>query len=156
MRALAVFILVFFFPSIAHADPTPPVFKPLTAVPAGDDVVVSMKEGEKSPFAGQLFAPPTALRWANYLKQCELRLQLDPMTQYNVDMAFIQAGNAKLDVERKKYDDTVKELNAKLAKAQADAADPPFYRTFWFGATMGITAAILLVGAGAFIVSAVK
>lgn len=122
-------------------------------IPAGTDKIVGVKEGDKAPFTGQLFEPATALRWANWLQQYKLRLAVDVEAEKKICAADKELGQKKLDIEQEKNkaitDDLRKQVatkDARITDLEKAADSPPFYRTVWFGAVLGATAAFLAVG----------
>jgi hypothetical protein len=154
MRKLLLVLLLVLLPSVARAEPTEP--SPLIAVPSGPDVITSVKKGEPAPHDGQLFDPATAIRWANFLQQANVRLKLDPMFQYKVDQIEIDALKKVITLEQDKYKKVTEELETKLVDAQKELASPPFYKTFWFGMTTGVVVTTLLVVGAVAAVSSAK
>lgn len=147
MRAL--FVLAFLLiPARAFADPI--ASAPLVPVPPGPDQIVPLRRGDPAPVDGQLFDQATALRWANFLQQAQARLKLDVAYQYKLDQVEVRALQDELAVEKKKYEKVTTDLSVKLAAAQQEAQNPPFYKTFWFGASMGAGAVLLTVVVAAF------
>jgi hypothetical protein len=112
-------------------------------IPAGEDKIVPMKKNEPSPFEGQLFDNDTALRWANWLVQYKQLVKTNAALQKRLCEIDVNLANRKLEIEQEKNNKIVPDLEAKLAKATNEAEHPPFYRTFWFGATVGVTVASL-------------
>lgn len=112
-------------------------------IPAGEDKIVPMKKNEPSPFEGQLFDNDTALRWANWLVQYKQLVKTNAALQKRICEIDVNLANKKLEIEQEKNNKIVPDLEAKLAKATEEAEHPPFYRTFWFGATVGIAVASL-------------
>lgn len=135
----------------ASADPVETA--PLTPIPPGPDVIVPLRRGDPAPVDGQLFDQATAVRWANFLQQAQLRLKLDVAYQHKVDAVTIRALQDELGVEKKKYEQVTADLNSKIQVAQQEAQNPPFYKTFWFGASLGAGAVLLTVVVAAFAVS---
>jgi hypothetical protein len=136
-----VFVLISFTSQIGHAEPTP-----LTPVPPGPDVISPLKQGAKAPFDGQLFDAPTALRWANYLQQCHLRLRLDVEEQERVDGLEIDLLRKKLELERLQYTQVTGDLQKKLFEVQAAVDNPPWYRSVGFGVVLGVVGSVVLMG----------
>ena len=129
-------------------------------IPPGEDTIVSLKKDERAPFTGQLFDPPTALRWANWLQQYKLRLQTDVEAQKKICAADAALGQRKLEIEQEKntvitgdlrQQGTVKDARISDLEKQIDS--PPFYKTFWFGATIGVVVTGALFGLGAYVAS---
>lgn len=148
-RAVAV-LLLFLWSANASAQAAP-----LQPVPPGDDVIISVKKGDPVPLAGQLFDQATALRWANYLQQCKTRLVADVELQKKVDEAQITFLNQVIDLEREKYKQVVADYQLRLGKAEAEVLSPPFYKTVWFGVTIGVVGTLLLTIATGYVISAV-
>lgn len=124
-------------------------------IPPGDDKIVGVREGEKAPFTGQLFDPPTALRWANWLQQYKLRLQTDVEMQKRVCEADVKLGERKLEIEQEKNkvvtDDLRKQValrDVRVLELEKSIDNPPFYRSFWFGAVVGVVTTGALFGVG--------
>jgi hypothetical protein len=121
-------------------------------IPAGNDTIIPVHKGEPSPIDGQVFDNDTALRWANWLVQYKALTKMNYTLQKNlcaVDMGLLQK---KLEIEESKYDKVTKDLEGKLSKAE----DPPFYKTFWFGATVGSLATVAVGVLGVVLVSNTK
>jgi hypothetical protein len=108
-------------------------------IPAGEDKIVPMRKGEASPIDGQLFDNDTALRWANWLVQYKNLLKQNVELQRKLCAIDVNLANQKLEIEQERSKKVIPDLEEKLAKAKDEAANPPFYKTFWFGATMGAT-----------------
>lgn len=128
----------------AHAQGTDVV-----NVPAGNDVIVPVKKGEPAPVDGQLFDNDTALRWANWLVQYKQLLKTKVEFQKKICAIDVDLGQQKLQIEQEKNTKVVTDLETKLQKAQEEAASPPFYRTFWFGAAIGVSTTVLVTVAAA-------
>ena len=135
----------------AHAQGTDVV-----NVPAGNDVIVPVRKGEPAPVDGQIFDNDTALRWANWLVQYKTLLKTKIELQKKLCAIDTDLAQQKLAIEEEKNQKVVTDLETKLQKAQTEAADPPFYRTFWFGATMGVVGTVALTAATAALVSELK
>lgn len=117
-------------------------------IPAGEDKIVPMRKGEPSPIEGQLFDNDTALRWANWLVQYKNLLKQNTELQRKLCAIDLNLSAAKLEIEQERTKKIIPDLEAKLAEAKHEADSPPFYKTFWFGATMGATiTAIGVIGA---------
>ena len=148
-RVTAVLLLLL-WPATALAQSVP-----LQPVPPGDDVIVAVKKGDTVPLAGQLFDQATAIRWGNYLEQCRTRLVADVELQKKVDEAQITYLNQVLELERSKYKQVVGDYQVRLGKAEAEVLSPPFYKTVWFGVTLGVLATLILTIATGYVISAV-
>jgi hypothetical protein len=141
----AVLVFQLAVPSLALADP-PATPAPLTPVPPGPDVIDIVKAGQVAPHEGQLFDQATALRWANYLQQCQSRLRLDPLYQYKLDQADLTASQKREALQQAEYTRVTTDLQNKLTAAEVAVASPPFYRTMGFGVVLGVLGT-LAVGA---------
>jgi hypothetical protein len=156
MKAVAsVLVLAILLPRVALADP-PAAPAPLTPVPPGNDVIDVVKAGQAAPHDGQLFDQPTALRWANYLQQCQARLKLDPLYQYKLDQADLTAAQRVIALQQAEYTRVTTDLQNKLTDAQKAEANPPFYRTFWFGAVVGVVASVAIIAGSVAVINATK
>ena len=154
MRTLFFTLLLCLLPSLAFADPPEPA--PLTAVPPGPDTITVIKKGEPAPHDGQLFDQATAIRWANFLQQATYRLKMDVLYQYKLDQADNDGLKKQLAAEEDRNKQTYTEMQKKLADAQKQAADPPFYKTFGFGFGLGIAITTVVVVGAAVLVNSVK
>lgn len=129
-------------------------------IPSGPDNIVVLREGDKAPFTGQLFDQSTALRWANWLQQYKLRLETDVNLQRRINVLDSQLCDEQktIAVEKYKivtteYQNQVLARDMEIAELKNRADNPPFYKTFWFGATVGVIVTTGLVIAGAVLVS---
>ncbi len=154
MKTLLVSVLVagaaFFVSCDAFSDP------PVQSIPPGDDKIVPLATGEKSPFSGQLFDTPTALRWANWLTQYKARLQLDVESQKRVDQIEIDLLKSKLELERGQYREVTYDYQRQIAELQVELRDQPWYKSPWFGFGMGVAASVVLVGTAAYVIHETK
>lgn len=91
---------IFLVSSFSFAQEYKP--EPLKAVPPGDDKIVSIKEGDKAQFAGQLFSSDTALRWANFLEQAHVRLRVDVERERAIAAAKERALEERLRLEKQR------------------------------------------------------
>jgi len=128
----------------------------VVAVPPGPDSIVPLRKGEPAPFDGQLFSNETAIRWANWLAQYKMLVKSDVDLQKKLCEADTQLLQKKLDLENQEYQRVTTELQAKLTKAQEEAANPPFYRTPLFNIGVGVVTTIAIIAGGAALVGAVK
>lgn len=135
------------------SPPTVPSFSvaPLTPVPAGEDVIVSVKKGEPAPFTGQLFDLPTALRWGNYLEQARTRLRLDNELYARVTIAQKTYYEGVLGAERDKFKVVTTDLSRRLAAAEWDRDHPPWWKSGWFTFTLGVVVTGGAIGLGAYL-----
>lgn len=138
-------------------DLTAPIVKD---IPPGDDKIVAVHAGDKVPFTGQLFEPATALRWANWLQQYKLRLDTDVEAQKKICAADAQLANKLAAIDQEKnttiqtdLKNTNGQLTTRVADLQKVIDDPPFYKTFLFGAIVGVVATGVLFGLGVYAAS---
>jgi hypothetical protein len=154
-KALRVLVAALLIPHFAWADPPQPT-PPLTAVPPGTDVITAVRKGDVATSDGQLFDQMTALRWGNYLQQCNIRLHSDPFYQYKLDQVDLLTLQKTIELERAQYAQVTKDLNDKLVASEKERADPPFYKTAWFGASAGILGSVLVLVGSVALFNAVK
>jgi hypothetical protein len=134
------FVAVLLLPAVVLAQ-TPPI----EDIPEGDDKITSVKEGQKAPYKGQLFDPPTALRWANWLRQYKLRLKTDVLREQKVCEAKVDYEGKVLTAEKDRNKTIETDLKVRLTRsekarleAEEEARNPPWYRTVWFGTALGV------------------
>ncbi len=156
MRALALVTALLLLPATATADP-------VVDIPPGEDTIVTLRKDVPAPWTGQLYSNETSLRWANWLQQ--YRFQLKQSELYGQEKLkasealclrkseVTAAGHAEAI---KLYRDRVVAQQASIATLQAEVADPPFYRTVWFGFVTGVVVTGLAVGVGGAIVAAIR
>lgn len=128
---------------------------PLVAVPSGDDSIKAIRKGENAPFSGQLLDTPTALRWAHYLQQADQRLKDDVIAERKVCNSHLQFMGARIDQERGYSELVERDLRARILELEQqktdyanEVANPPFYKSFWFGALVGVLGTSLVAGLG--------
>lgn len=114
-------------------------------VPSGNDKVIPIRKGEAAPIDGQLFDNDTALRWANWLVQYKNLVKINGAYHEKVCSIDTELSAKKLEIQQQTYQTVTADLQKNLSKAQDDAANPPFYKTFWFGATIGIALSLATV-----------
>lgn len=148
MRLIAALVLL---PQLAFAQ-APPV----KDVPPGEDVIVPVKKGAAAPIDGQLFSPETALRWANWLQQYQLRLVMDVQyaedvckeeTSYRDKLLVIEKDRSAA-TEKSLRDELLKSEKSRIAAEEEVRSGPPWYDTVEFGIVLGTA-----VTAGAFALS---
>jgi hypothetical protein len=122
-------------------------------IPAGKDIIVPVRKGEPSPIDGQVFDNDTALRWANWLVQYKSLVRIDAEYQKKICAVDTALAEKKLQIQEQQYEVVTKDLQKKLTDAQKEAADPAFYRTFWFGATVGVATTVALTVAAAVVLN---
>lgn len=88
-------------------------------IPAGADKIVAVKEGDKVPFTGQLFEPGTALRWSNWLLQYKLRLDTSSELQASMAKADAELADRRVAIEVEKQTVVVTDYKAQVAVRDA-------------------------------------
>ena len=127
---------------------------PVQEIPPGEDEIVPVAKGQQAPFAGQLFSPDTALRWANWLQQYKYRLEWDVTREQKLCVEEKNYRDKLLVIEKersKKVEDDLVERLRKTEQARIDAesaAEPAWYSTVEFGIVVGTA-----ITAGAFALS---
>lgn len=111
-----------------------------------------MPQGSVTPYSGQLFDNKTALRWGNYLEQCKARLKADVEYQRRVDQAQIDFLTSSLAAR----EDQFKVVTIDYQKQLAEARDPAFYKTTWFGVVIGVVGTVAAITSTAYLVHSVK
>lgn len=155
MKAQALVLTLLLLPATAMADPA------VVDIPPGEDTIITLRKDTPAPWTGQLYSNETSLRWANWLQQ--YRFQLKQSELYGQEK--LKASEAlclrKLEVTAaghaeavKLYRDRVAAQQATIATLQSEVADPPFYRTVWFGFVTGVVVTGLAVGIGGAVVAA--
>ena len=139
-----VFLIIFLLPSIVLAQ-TPPI----EANPPGEDKIEPINKGDPAPYSGQLFDPMTALRWGNWLQQYKLRLRLDVEKEQEICAAKTKFHLQLLNIEETRAKAVEKDLRLRLKTSEAarltaedEARNPPWYRTVWFGAGVGVVVTV--------------
>ena len=150
-------LVAFLISSTALADP------PVQANPPGDDVITVVKKGEAAPYTGQLFDQPTALRWANWLQQYRLRLDLDVRREKDLCLQQVQYEVTLRDSERDRGRKVESDLMLRLERsekarlhAEEEARNPPWYRAPLFNIGLGFVGAASLVGLSAWVIHTAK
>lgn len=126
------------------------------ANPPGDDKIEPVSRGEVAPFSGQLFDTSTALRWGNYLEQCKTRLKIDVEWQRQLGQVEAVRWQTRYELVQKHNVIIEEYYQRENAHLRQELEFPPFYRTPWFGVTVGVVGTVLAVGATAWLVSAVR
>lgn len=128
------------------------------AIPPGEDEIVAIQKDQPAPFTGQLYSTPTALRWANWIKQYQMQLKLADEYSKKTCAVEIDFQKKELASAEKKYQEVVSGYQRELLKVYEQNRDfqqkidhPPWYKTFWFGAVVGAVAVGGTVTAGYFI-----
>lgn len=130
--------------------------EPLSPIPPGEDKIEPLTQGQVSPFSGQLFDNKTALRWGNYLQQCNARLKLDPELVRRQAQAEIDGLKAQAQLQQVAHQQIVDTYKLRIQELEKETVSPPFYRTPWFGFTLGVVGTIATVGTTALIVSSLS
>lgn len=132
----------------ALADPPVPQ---LETVPPGDDRIAALREGDRAPYTGQLFDSSTALRWANWLEQYRVILRTTVEHDQKVCSIKLDYDATVLKTEQQKAAALEQDLKQRLtdsekarAQAQYEAQNPPWYRTVWFGAGLGVVTTLAI------------
>jgi hypothetical protein len=126
---------------------------PIRDIPPGDDRIVPLRQGEAAPYTGQLYSPETALRWAGWLQQYKLRLEVDVTAERMLREADVALGKRLVEIEQEKYRAAVTTYTGQLVTQQVrikelerEIANPPWYHTPFFYLVMGTVGASLVVG----------
>jgi len=135
MRARTLLLVVALMAFAGSAGAQEPA--PIETLPSGEDIIVPLRLEEPAPFQGQLFSNDTALRWANWLVQYKLRLQLDVQEQKSLCEVRTNALKKKHLIDQEKYNTVVLDYKVKLSDAEYRANYPPWYKDFWVGTTLG-------------------
>lgn len=114
-------------------------------VPSGPDKIIPVHKGEASPIDGQVFDNDTALRWANWLVQYKNLLKVNGDYKDKICSIDLNLSAKKLQLQEQTYTTVTKDLQENLSKAREQADHPPFYSTFWFGATIGVGASLATI-----------
>jgi len=149
MKTLQIALALILATSTVHAQ-VPFTAQPIETIPSGEDVIVPLKPGDPVPFPGQLFANPTALRWSNWLRQYKFRLQADTELQKSLGETQVQLWQEKYKLQQHQYDAVTADLMVRLRTAENEVSSPPWYRTVWFGVTLGVVSTGLAVGLSAY------
>lgn len=150
MRRVFLLLLLLISPSFAMASPA------LTPIPPGEDKIEPITQGQVSPFSGQVFDNKTALRWGNYLQQCKVRLELDPELVRKQLQAEIEGLEKRGQLQQWANQQILDSYKFRLQELEKEAASPPFYRTPWFGFTLGVVSAVAVAGTTALLVSSLS
>lgn len=156
MRILLCAVIVFGFPNWAFAVDDADAAEDLVDIPPGPDNIVILEEGEKAPFAGQLYDNPTAFRWGGWLMQYKHRLAAGIELQKKLCASDLKLFDTKLELEKESKAILLEDYSLALDESEAKVQrleNPPFFRTAWFGFTMGITVSVVALGAGAILLA---
>lgn len=153
MRVL-VFLLVLLLAPAARGEDI--VLEP---IPPGDDVIVPLRKGAVAPFEGQLFDTNTAIRWGVWLQQYKARIDLEVGRAKGVCAAEVDYKDAVFDIEVERSAQITQDLTRRLltaekraVKAEGERDNPAWYKSPWFGLTVGVvsTTALVILGSQAF------
>lgn len=129
-------------------------------IPPGVDKIVAVKEGETVPFTGQLYDSATALRWANWLQQYKFQVGNMLNIQRRICDAERKYSEAQLQAAEEKntsvvadYKEQVLKRDVKIMSLEHELSNPPFYRTVWFGAIIGVVVTGAAFGVGVYAAS---
>lgn len=147
-KATALILLMTFITSTAFAQEAPK----LTPIPPGEDKITVVREKDPVPYTGQLFDNPTALRWGNYLQQCQYRLKADPELAKKLAQADTDYYKKLYEIEHSRYLLVTADYQKQLADTRSQVLDPPFYKTTWFGIVVGVVGTVAAVSATAYLV----
>jgi hypothetical protein len=159
------FIVVLLLPSLVGAQELPnvPHFQ-LEPIPPGPDRFTAVQKDEAVPFSGQLFDPATALRWANYLEQYRVGVQLCEKTSEKLRVLDEQYWASVVRAEVDASEEVKTDLRSRLKKVEEENAKlqgklekgQPWYNTRGFGIVVGVVGTSALVFGGAVLASSVK
>lgn len=155
MKRWVMVLGVLLLPRVALAgDPAGPLV--LTPVPPGEDRIVLQEGGKPAPFSGQLFDDATALRWSNYLQQCQTRARIEGEYSRRVQEAALAFEQKRLQLSEEQNHRVIVDLQDRLRTAEQQLQSPPWYRTVPFGIVVGVLGTIGIVAGSAALVGAVK
>jgi len=141
MRTLLV-LLTLLLPNAAFAaDPLPPAATEVMDIPPGPDSIIVLQQGEKAPYSGQLYSNDTAFRWASWLLQYKRQLTSRAELDRKLCTADLSLAATKLRLEIEKHDALMEDAYAKLDSMDEEndkLRHPPFYKSTWFGFTLGV------------------
>lgn len=121
-------------------------------IPPGPDRIVAVKEGESAPFQGVLFDTPTAQRWGNWLRQYKLRLVLDVEYQKKQDEISYRALDRGWQIRMDAVQGALLQQQQRTAELEKRLQEPtPWYRTVWFGLTLGVVGTLAAGGVTAYL-----
>lgn len=160
------FLLIFLFPAFVSAQSigtTVPRYE-LKPVPPGDDRIIPLPKGEKAPFTGQLYDPATALRWANFLEQYRLQLDLCYKTSGELQGLERTYWQSVIRIEGDAHKEIRLDLMGRLERVEKRNAElegelrkgPPWYNSRTFGIIVGAVGASAAFGLSIWAVSSLK
>lgn len=129
-------------------------------VPPGEDRITVVTAGEPAPYTGQLFDGPTALRWANWLQQYKQQISTSLNLQRRIcdaerrfDEQKLQAAEEKHNTVVADYKDQVLKRDVKIMSLEHELSNPPFFKSVWFGAIIGVVVTGAAFGVGVYVAS---
>jgi len=128
----------------------------LTPIPPGEDKIEPITQGQVSPFSGQVFDNKTALRWGNYLQQCKVRLELDPELVRKQLQAEIEGLEKRSHLQQWANQQILDSYKLRVQALEREVASPPFYKTPWFGLTLGVLGTVAVAGTTALVISSLS
>lgn len=135
------FLLLVFLPGHALAQEA----RRIEAIPPGTDRIVSLRAGASAPYPGQLFDNATALRWANWLSQYQLRLGMDVEEQQQLCAIRLKAKDDILAARQGACSIAIGACREKVAQLTWEVDHPPWYTSPWFGVVLGAVGVGLVV-----------
>ncbi len=126
MRKLLAIFLVCSYSQLSLAQPKD--------IPPGEDKIVPLKQGEPSPFSGQLFENNTALRWAYWLAQYKFLLRSQTELEKKKAELEINSYKDRLNLVESSYRLQITGLQTQLTQATAPR---PWYQSPWFFLALG-------------------
>jgi len=122
---------------------------PIESVPKGEDKIAILREGQKAPYAGQLFDPSTALRWGNWLQQYKYRLKWDVQRAQSLCEAETTYRDELLKAEERRALTVEMDLRSRLVASEKERLrveellrNPAWYTTRTFGVVTGVVATV--------------
>ena len=99
--------------------------------------------GEPAPYNGQLYDNETAMRWANWLRMWRKQYEIDMNASMQTCAVDKKGLTLKLDLERKKYEDTSKVYQSEIDKLNATINSKAWYSNPWAAAGLGAVGALV-------------
>ena len=128
---------------------------PIQTIPPGKDKIVPLGPGDDVPFAGQLFEPATAMRWAFWLQQWKGRYKLDIAHERNLCLARTTYQDTVLEVEKSRATAVEKDLKDRLLRTEQARSDaeyklnnPGFFQSKGFYYALGVLSTGAILGLG--------
>lgn len=144
-RACIFLVCVFWSLPVFGQDPAPE-----------EDVITAVKKGQPAPYDGQLFDTATAIRWGQWLQNCQERSQLALDREKSLCRIELDYQAEIASIQMNRIEELNKDLMARLkrseqakAKAEYERDNLPWYESAWFGLAVGVVGSLGLVYAGA-------